>query len=104
MEMFYLQYRCIPSETSDNYRELGGAYISCWIKAVSIKGARTIAEFEIQENEWIVQELEESGPIKREDYEKDDESLEYYHQAEIDGEVYVFDTWPNEPQDEDQVH
>jgi hypothetical protein len=104
MEMFYLQYRCIPSETSDNYRELGGAYISCWIKAVSIKDARTIAELEIQENQWIVQELEESGPIKREDYEKDDESHEYYQQAEIDGEVYVFDTWPNEPQDEDQVH
>ena len=104
MEMFYLQYGCIPSQTSDKYGELGGAYISCWIKAVSMKAARKIAELAIQENKWIVQGLEESYPIKQKNYEKDDESLEYFQQAEIDGEVYVYDTWPNEPQEEDQVH
>ena len=104
MEMFYLQYGCIPSQTSDVYGEFGGAYISCWIKAASIATARTLAELAIQENKWIVQELEESYPIKQEDYEKDDVSLEYYQQAETDGEVYVYDTWPNEPQEEDQVH
>ena len=68
MEMFYLQFRCIPSETSDNYREMGGAYVSCWIKAVSIKDAKRIAELVIQENNWLVQGLEESHPIKQEDY------------------------------------
>jgi hypothetical protein len=104
MGMFFLQYRCIPSEASENYGELGGAYINCWVKAISIKDARTIAELEIQENEWIVQELEESSPIRPESYENDDESLKYYQQAEIDGEVYVFHSWPNEPQEEDQLH
>ncbi len=101
--MFYFQYACIPSPTSDNYDKLGGAFISCWIKAVSIEAARIISEAAIIENNWIVQKLEESNPIKKEDYRIDDKSLEYYLQAEIDGEVYVYDSWPNEPQEE-QVH
>jgi hypothetical protein len=104
MVMFYLQYACIPSPTSDNYDEIGGAFISCWIKAVSMEAARKMAEVAINENNWIVQKLEESCPIKKEDYGVDDESLEYYKQAEIDGEVYVYDTWPNKPQEEEQVH
>ena len=104
MVMFYLQYACIPSPTSDDCDEIGGAYISCWIKALSIEAASTMAEVAIKENDWIVQKLEESYPIKKEDYGIDDASLEYYQQAEIDGEVYVYHTWPNEPQEEEQVH
>jgi len=102
--MFYLQYACIPPPTSENYEKLGGAFISCWIQAVSIETARTMADLAIKENNWIVHKLEESNPIKKEDYGIGDESLEYYQQAEIDGEVYVYDAWPNEPQEEEQVH
>lgn len=104
MEIYFLQYETVPSENSENYADTGGAYINCWIKAKSIADATILAEIHINENEWVILKLEESYPVNYELYEYGDESLEYFQQAEIDGEVYVYHSWPNEPQEEEHIH
>ncbi len=104
MSIFYIQYECIPSPESEDYAEYGGAFISCWLKTNSIENAKLLAEKSIKENHWVVKKLEESYPVQSKDYDENEENLEYYQQAEIDGEVYVYDAWPNEPQEEEQVH
>jgi hypothetical protein len=63
-----------------------------------------LAESAINENHWKILNLEESFPVTEEHYEENDESLEFYQQAVIDGEVYVYHSWPNEPQEEEQIH
>lgn len=104
MEIYFLQYESAPSPTSEDYKDTGGAFINCWIQAKSIEDAKKQAETCIKESEWIILKLEKSHPVNREFYESDDESLEYFQQAEVDGEVYVFHSWPNEPQEEENIH
>ena len=104
MELYFLQYESVPSPSSENYKDTGGAFINCWIKAKSIEDAKKQAEISIKESEWIILKLEESYPVNREFYENGDESLEYFQQAEIDGQVYVYHSWPNEPQEEKNIH
>lgn len=89
---------------SNDYIDTGGAFINCWVKATSIEAAKTIAESAINENHWKILNLEESYYVDEEHYEENDESLEFYQQAVVDGEVYIYHSWPNEPQEEEQVH
>ena len=103
MTIFYIQYESIPTEESKDYKDIGGTVINCWVKATSVEAAKAMAESAINQNHWKALNLEESFSVNEEYYEEDDESLEFYQQAVIDGEVYVYHSWPNEPQEE-QVH
>ena len=104
MAIFYIRYECIPTAESNDYKDTGGAFINCWVKAASIEAAKNMAENAISENQWKVLKLEESFPVTIENYIEEEELLEFYQQAEIDGEVYVYYSWPNEPPEEEQVH
>jgi len=103
MKIFYIQYESIPTSESNDYKGTGGAFINCWIKATSIEAAKNMAENSINENNWKILSLEESFLVNEEHYKENDESREFYQQAVIDGEVYVYHSWTNEAQEE-QVH
>ena len=100
MEMFYLQYEAIPSPRPSSQHDLGGAYISCWIKAKTLDQAKAIAENDINNNGWLVKAIEEAHPISIQDYDERSDSAEYLKQGKLDGEAYVYHAWPNEPQQE----
>jgi hypothetical protein len=102
--LFVITYRARPRPDSAEYAESGGAYVNAFIDAFSEADAHTAAQASIADAGWIVEELDEVSFVDRTDYADDDPDLEYFEQALIDGEVLVFHTWPNEPQDEDIVH
>jgi len=102
MEIFYLQYEAEPTIKSDDYNLVGGAFINCWVKSNTLQSAKEIAEENIKDNNWLVLNLEEYSPVSNNSYNLDDNSLEHYKQAEVDGEVYVYHSWPNEPQEGSQ--
>ena len=104
MGIFFIQYESIPFSGSSDYEDTGGAYINCWVRAPSLDEAKDIALRDIEENKWKVVEVQEAYKITRDFYEESDESLECYQQAELDGECYVYHRWPNEAQEEDEVH
>ena len=103
MDIYFLQYECIPSQESQAYESTGGAFVNCWIKTNSLDKAKNIAEKAIKENKWLVLGVEESYKTVKEKI-KDEEALEAYKQAEQDEEVYIYHSWPNEPQEEDSIH
>lgn len=98
-----MQYESVPSSETEDYKDTGGAFISCWVKAPSVEAAKVIALDAIKDNGWVVVQCEDSYPISEESYKKDDESLVYFRQASLNGDCYVYDKWPNEPQEEDIV-
>jgi len=104
MEIFYLQIESVPSSKSDDYKEVGGAFVSCWVKADTVENAQKKAKLSIEDNSWLVLNVLESYPVSAKTYENRNEALEYFHQAEIDGEVYNFHLWPNEPQESEQIN
>lgn len=105
MTVYYIVYEAKPTPESELFNDCGGAFINCWVKAKSETIAiKTTAEA-IRENYWEIVAVEEGCRlITEKNYSDDPERLEYYEQAASDGECYVYHQWPNEPQEEDDVH
>jgi hypothetical protein len=103
MNIIYLRFEAVPTMNDIDFEESGGALINCWIKEENEESAKTKAMHIIKENGWKIILLEES-------YLADDsmyngrKSRKYYEQAKIDGEVYVYHTWPNVSQNDENIH
>ncbi len=89
-----MQFLVRPLESSENYSLYGGAYVSCWIKTQDAEDAEIQARKEIYKAGWLVQKKEDSFRVEEKQYGNAPQSLEYFRQAETDGECYVFHTWP----------
>lgn len=91
--MIYLRYELIPKPQSLKTAEHGGAWGSAWIKTTDIDTAKSITEAQFEQSGWDVVTNETIESVDRTDY-LDSQSLEYFDQAMLDGEVYVYDTYP----------
>ena len=92
-----MQYLIIDAEQNEEFDHdevYGGASVGCWIKNQTEKNAYLIAKVWIEENGWRIICLDEQYPISEEDYSDKPEGREYFEQALIDGEVFVFHTFP----------
>jgi hypothetical protein len=104
MKIFYFLIEVAPAPNSSNFIEAGGAFVNCWVKSSSEKSAAKIAQSAIRNDGWDIITVDETFVAERERYLDIPESLELFEQAEIDGEAYLFDTWPPEPQEDDTIH
>lgn len=95
--MFYLRYRVRPTNDHPEREMLGEGMVCCWIERPSLAEADGIAQEAIRDEQWDVLESEEGREIREEEYDADDEDLEFYQQAVLDKEVFVFHTSPRYP-------
>ena len=98
MKLYFFTYLARPKSGSESSESYGGAYVNCWIDAESDAQATERASTAISRAGWAVESLEHSSVVTRKDYADDDEGLQYFEKALIDKEVYVFHTWPPDPQ------
>jgi hypothetical protein len=96
MKMYFLVYHAQPQPGLKDAKDIGGAYVSCWIEADSIDQADTIARQEIATVKWDVVEKEEAYEVNADDYSSDADGLELYQQALVDKWVLTFHTYPIE--------
>ena len=92
-----MQYLIIDAAQDPTYpheKQCGGACVGCWIKNQTKKNAYLIAKGRIEERGWVVLSLEEQYPISAETYRDKTEGRQYFEQALIDEEVFVFFTSP----------
>lgn len=94
--MQYLIIGAAQDPTFDHDEVFGGAAVGCWIKDQTKDNAYHIAKGRIENQGWVVLELEEQKLISEEDYESDGEGKEYFEQALTDDEVFVFYTYPKD--------
>lgn len=104
MEIFFIQYESVPSSGSSDYEKTGGAYINCWVKALSLGAARAIALRNIEINRWKVIQLLDAYQITEGFRTEGDEMSGYCRQAVLDGECYIYHKWPNEAQERNKLH
>ena len=103
MNIYYFRFEAIPTMNAEDFSEYGGALINCWIKEEDKERASIKALSCIKGNGWQIVHLEESCMADDGVYDGK-ESLKYIDQAKIDGEVYVYHTWPIESQDAGRIH
>jgi hypothetical protein len=91
MAIYYIQYQARPEAHSEAFGETEGAYINCWIRTDSPEDAHRIATSEIVRNGWKIEGIENPPEVQT---EPSASGAEYFEQAELDGECYVFHQWP----------
>jgi len=64
--------------------------VGCWIKNQTKKNAYLIAKGWIEDNGWVSLSLEDQYPVSEDDYKEKIKGKEYFEQALIDEEVFVF--------------
>jgi hypothetical protein len=92
--VFFLMFHAVPSDAHPQSLSIGGAYVSCWIERPTLDEADEVARQWIRSHDWENEEREEAYAIDRSAYENEPSGLEYYEQALIDAEVFVFHTYP----------
>lgn len=96
MKVYFVSFLARPEALAES--EATGAYVNCWVYAASADAAQSKAEKDIRAQGWRVEAVEDPiGTAKR-----TAESAEYFDQAKVDGEVYVFHTWSGP--DESPIH
>ena len=80
-----MQYIALEASKGTDECEVG-----CWIKDQTKKNALRIVAADLEEIEWHIKEVFEQEETTIENYEENEEDLEFYRQALLDGEVYVF--------------
>ncbi len=65
-----------------------------WIKNQTRKNAHLTATGGLEDNGWMVLSLKEQHPISELDYEENQDGKQYFEQALLDDEAFVFHTCP----------
>jgi hypothetical protein len=91
----FIQFEGFPDADNAEHAEFGGAFINCWVRAPSLDEALAIAAADIEATGWTIGEPLEAYTIERADYTDDQQAaIERFDQAQIDGEVYEYNTYP----------
>ena len=92
MPMFFFQFEVRPKQTHPKRTEYGGAMVNCWIQRDTQSQAEAVARGWIGGEDWRIVSVEQASLITRETQLA--AGMQYFEQAEIDGEVFVFFTSP----------
>ncbi len=92
--MQHLLIDAVQDPTFTHKEECGGAAVACWIKNQTRKNAYLIAKGWIEEHGWVVLSLDEQQPVSEENYRASNKGKQYFEQALIDEEVFVYHTFP----------
>jgi hypothetical protein len=96
-ERIPMQYLIIDAAQDPTFSHeivFGGAMVGCWIKNQTKKNAYLIAKGWIEHQGWVPLSLEDQQPVSEEDYKHKADGKQHFEQALIDGEVFVFHTFP----------
>lgn len=93
--IFFIQYEVKPLPKNEEYLEVIGAYVNCFISALTASQAEALALQNFHAYHWEIIGIEEHvSEIFRDDYSG--EWLECYDLAVQEGECYVYHQWVDE--------
>lgn len=103
--MFYIRYEVAPTPENPAFDEVGGAFANCLVQADSALAAQQAALDNFKDEGWRVVSVEEPArPCSREEFDEDEDWLEYFDAALENGACFVFHQWPAEPQGCEVIH
>lgn len=92
--MYFVLLLSYPKPDHPECGETGGAYAACWVDSLDAVVAESRARSLLEELGWDTEDVDESYPVERAQYESDSQKLALYDQALQDGVVITLHTWP----------
>ena len=99
MATYFLLFEGEPSEESDLYGKIGGAFLCCYTLATHATYARHRCQEELLAEGWIITDETHNHVIVRDDLSTQ-EDLERFDQAQLDGFCCTAQLWPLQDGDE----
>lgn len=95
--MYWAMVEINPNPDSEDAQEFGkGCHAACWVNSDDREDSRRRAIGLIASANWTVVRFVEEKDVCLNDYTPNHESLQYFAQALIDGEVCVIFTYPKD--------
>ncbi|MBN9693684.1 MAG: hypothetical protein J0M24_25855 [Verrucomicrobia bacterium] len=92
--MFFFQFEVQPKQTHPQRDQYAGGFVNCWILRDTLSQAEAVARSCLGDEEWRIVSVEESMLMTREKQAEYPAGIEFFEQAKIDREVFVFHTYP----------
>jgi hypothetical protein len=90
--MYLVTFEVRPTRLCGNYAKVAGAFVNCWMRSATCASARRVARRALRREGWrLLEEVASSQKLPRNLAEGTEP---FYRQAMVDGEVFVFHTWP----------
>ncbi len=94
--MYFVLFEATPCRNVKRVAgNTAGAYVSCYIQRATRDEAIQAAKAGIEAEGWIVDEPDEAYMVDDSTYPPGKEGRDYYQQALIDREVFVFHCFPD---------
>jgi hypothetical protein len=106
-QLFLVTLEAEPEPDSEEFGELGGAFVNCWMDADDLRTAEQRAMELVQEDGWRPVRFESWEIVTRATYADDKPAegspdyQELIDQAFAEGAAIVFFTWPADAEEED---
>lgn len=97
-KIVFVQYEVSPEKDTELAQAYGGALVSAWIRASSVKTAKEIFKAELKDTGWKIYQFEDAYLVDNKHYTADEEALLFYQQALDDDNVFYIDAWPVDEQ------
>lgn len=98
-ETFHLTYEVRPTPPNRHCGKAAGAFVNCWVVAETLRAAARATLTFFEEEHWHVVDCTDMRGIDA--VSCDGPRLQYFWQAQVDGEVFVFHLYP---MDDEQKH
>jgi hypothetical protein len=93
----FLMIEAHPKPKHPDYGTVDGAFVTFYINEALVDDPEDAARSLIEGQGWDVAEICESYPLALEDLGDDHPARERFEQAQVDGIVANFNTWPLRP-------
>lgn len=94
---WFFEAEMTPGPDHPEKDRIGFAILNAWIRIESSEEAQKIIEQEIASSGMIATSIEGPEIHEIDDYDEDDEHLQYFEQAQMDGDVYLLVSCPKYP-------
>jgi len=96
-ETYLVTYEARPAVGSSNAPNIGGGFVNCWIRSTSRDQAKRKAREHVRSNGWNIVRLMTANRTRANNLNK--AAAPYFRQAQIDGWVCIFHTFPVDASD-----
>ena len=98
--MYLINIHAKPTEESDQFDKVLGAFVSVYVDYKDIDGAFELAKFYTQEEGWAIDEVEtEHFTFNSKDDIVDEEEIELYDEAKKYGYAMIFNCYETEDEE-----
>jgi hypothetical protein len=98
--VWFVSLSVVPIAEGSHFAEFAGAHVNCWVARPEREAVSRASQIAAEQG-WRVTSIVQSCEVVEGNYSLGDPGGDYFRQAEIDGEVSVFHTWPNSASDRD---